>query len=72
MRNRIAGMMHWEHVGIEHRQEPRKSDELRSARGTKLSGRTPNPYAALATATLIGVAVILTLSFFFGGPSARA
>ena len=72
MRNRIAGMMHWEHVGIEHRNERKTGDELRGVKGTKLPRRSPNPFAAFATATLVGVAVVLTLRALFGGPSGRA
>jgi hypothetical protein len=67
MRNRIAGIMHWEHVGIEHKQAPL------SAKGTKAPTATMrNPYAAFAAATLLGVAVIVTLRVLFGGPSTRA
>lgn len=68
MRNRIAGIMHWEHVGIEH-----KAGERVPVKGTKLADRkTRNPYAAVAVATLLGVALILSLRALFAGPSARA
>ncbi len=70
MRNRIAGIMHWDHVGISHRHEARPGAE-RPIKGTK-PPRLPGPWTAFATATLAGVAVIVTLRALFGGPSARA
>lgn len=70
MRNRIAGIMHWEHVGIEHASPPRASRSGLAPRADER--RTRNPAVAIAAATLLGVAVVLTLRALFGAPSARA
>ena len=60
MRNRIS------HILKSDKAHPRE-------RGSKLPARRqPNPYAAFATATLLGVAIVVTLRALFGGPSARA
>ena len=60
MRNRIAHIL-------------KSAEQHAQARGTKkIVARTRSPYVAFAAATLLGVAVIVTLRALFGGPSARA
>jgi hypothetical protein len=71
MRNRIAGIMHWEHVGIEHAPPTAKKPAAVITRKRE-SDSTKKAVAAIAAATLLGVAIVLTLRAFFGGPSARA
>ncbi len=68
MRNRIAGIMHWDQVGIEH-VAPQKHRSPRAPAARRAGTR---PWVAIAAATLAGVALVLTLRSLFGAPSARA
>ena len=68
MRNRIAGIMHWDQVGIAH-VAPQKQ---RAARVPVARRARTRPWVAIAAATLTGVALVLTLRSLFGAPSARA
>lgn len=68
MRNRIAGIMHWDQVGIEHAPPARRTASKLDER----KRRETNPYATIAAVTLLGVAIVLTLRALFGGPAGRA
>jgi len=69
MRNRIAGIMHWEDVGIEH-APPKRPRAVR--RVTMTAPRREGHLGTIVLVTLVGAALALTLRALFGAPSARA